>query len=260
MGSASSKNESVTEAFSKSVVETLNSSFISIAQTSVSSIIPTQTISIAVKSSSGAINIGGIQQKVVANIDVQKFLTQVSETQLSAMLESSIEASAKENQAVENGLTIGASSADNSSSMSVRSENINRIVNSYSYSQLISDVQSILTAQTITISAESDSGAIDINGISQFVQVEILSKQVADVMTKTFSDIVSSSDVSATKVTDQTASSGLSSTAIIMIVIIVIIVILLGLIVYFKFFRGSSNVDVNVRQGRGVRIARKYHH
>jgi cobalamin biosynthesis Mg chelatase CobN len=253
MGVAASKNESVLTSFTEGVTENINSSLIQIAQSSISSAAPTQIITLKL-AATGAVTISGITQKTIINVDAQQFLTNVTETSLKSMMKSAVETTATDDQSVDSQLTIGATASENVSVAEVRASNINRIVNSYTYSQFTSDVQSILAQQSITI--EASGSTIDVGAIDQYIKIELISKQIADVMTSTFSDISTETSSKTTKDSTQSTSSGLSTSTIVIIVIIIAIVIALGVgIWFFTTLSGPAMVasgPSSVTVGRGV--------
>ena len=247
MGAAVTKNKSTLDVVNESLTENINTSMISIAQQSVSTVAPTQLIKITGRAGRDFV-ISGLEQKIVINVDVQKFLSNITETSLKSMMKSALEATAKDNQEVEHQLTIGGSYASNTSAATVRNTNVNRVVNSYSYSQLVSDAQEILASQTIDLSASADRD-VEISNLSQYIKIELISKQIADNMTKTLSDIASETTTTVTKETDQSSSSGISMAWLMSgaIIIIVIIAIIAGLLWYFRSSIFGSFDEVNAR-------------
>jgi hypothetical protein len=237
MGIGASKNESTLKSFNTSVTENLSSTMIEIAQSSVSRAEPTQRIDI-IATASGDVNIDGVSQVMVANIDVQQFLSNITEQTLKSKMTSAVEVAAKDNQAVDHQLIIGASLSSNKSAAEVRTENINRIVNSYSYSQFSSLVAEILPKQSISIDAIGKN--VNIKNISQYIKVDMVVKQMAENMTKTLSDIVSENSVSVKKETDQKASGGLSTAWLVSGIIIVVVVI--AIIAGFVWYFGGSDI------------------
>lgn len=235
MGASVSKNESTFDVVSKELSESITSSFVSVATQSLNTSNPTQLVKI-VGSAGRDFNVSDITQKMVARVDVSQFLKNITETDLRSRMNSSLEAVAKENQAVEAGLTIGGSYAQNTSKTAVRQENVARVVNSYNYQQFTSDVNNILTSQTIDLKAFAGRD-VNIDNIDQFVQVEILSKQIADNMTKTLMDIINESSVEAKKEITQATKTGFSFSlgqVMIFVIIFVVIVGIAGGVWYFK--------------------------
>jgi prolyl-tRNA synthetase len=211
---------------------------VSIAQQSVSTAAPTQTIKITGVAGRDFV-VSGLEQKIVVNIDVQKFLSNVTETSLKSMMTSALETTAKDNQEVEHQLTIGGSYAANTSAVTVRNNNVNRIVNSYSYSQFVSDVQQVLASQTIDISglAERD---VTISNLSQYIKIELISKQIADNMTTTYNSIKTDTSTTTTKETTQATSSGISMAWLMsgIIIFVIIVAVIAGFVWYF----GGSDI------------------
>jgi cobalamin biosynthesis Mg chelatase CobN len=238
MGVSASKNKSVTEIFNQTVSNTLNETFISIAQDSVSTMNPTQLITINANAS-GDVTIDGIQQKVIANIDTNKFISNISKSELESELENSVKTTVDENQEIEQALTIGGAASSNESKLTQLTNTIQNISNSYSYSQFISDVNTILSDQTITLNLKSTTGNVDISNISQFVQIEILTQHIADVLTESFSKNVTAASTETTKITDQSGSSGISSTALIFIAIAIVVSLIVGYVIYSKVKSGG---------------------
>ena len=246
MGVAASKNTSTVDVVNASLTENLNSSMVSIAQQSVSNVAPTQLIKISGTAGQDFV-VSGIDQKIVVNVDVQKFLSNVTETSLKSMMKSALEVTAKDNQAVEHQLVIGGSYAANTSTATVRNNNVNRIVNSYSYNQFVSDTQQVLSSQTIDISGSAKRD-VKIADLSQYIKIELLSKQIADNMTKTYNDIVSETTTTATKETTQTTSAGMSMAWIVsgIIIVVIVIAIIAGFVWYFG---GSDIVKEQISKG-----------
>lgn len=238
MGVSASKNESLSKVFNESISSTLNSTMISIAQSSTSDTDSQQVITIQAKSR-GSVTIDGIVQKTVANISVDKFLSHVNSEQLSTMLTSAVDTAVKDNQEIEQALTIGGAVSSNVSDLESYTRNVQEVVNSYSYTQFVSDVNSIFAKQTITLELEAGED-IDVSNISQFLKAELLSKQIAEVMTEKFTEVISDTKSSVTKVTEQASSSGISSAAIVFIVIFIIVGLLAGFFVYRKFIKGGE--------------------
>lgn len=248
MGASVSRNTSTFDAISTSLSENINQSMTQIAQSSVSTANPTQLIRVRVVSK-GDINFSNNRQIIVANIDVQKFLSQMSETQLKSLLTTALTATAKENQALEQGLVIGGAYSSNTSKTMVRQQNVNRIVNSYSYSQLVSDASSIFASQVIDIVGNAG-GDANITGNTQHITVEILSKQIAKVMMKTFQDIVSESSVEAKKELTQTSKSGFSFSMGQIMVFIVIMLVIIAVVAGIWYFKGGGREMVEKQLAR----------
>lgn len=226
-------NSSTFEAVSTSLSEQLNSTFIAVSQSSVSSTNPTQTLKISNINTSGTFTANNISQVIVAKIDAQKFVNSVSETKLQSSLKSALTATVKNNQTVESGLFGG--SVRNSASTKVYNENINRVVNSYSYAQFQNDANSIFGSQDITFS-DITAGSVNLSNISQYIQTEILCKQMASIMTSTIEKIMTENGTYATSETTQTAKTGLTSDVlnkILMIAAIVFVVIIAIVVIFF---------------------------
>lgn len=247
MGVASSKNSSSLEVVSESLSEAISSSMTSIAQQSISTVTPTQTIKIAA-SAGRDMSVDGVSQKIVANIDVQKFLSNVSEVSLQSMMRNALETTAKDNQQVENGLVFGGSRTSNSSDASVRSSNINRVVHSYSYSQFVSDVQAIMPSQTIDI-AGSAARDVNLKNINQFIKVDLVSRQIADNMAKEVVGLINEADTKTKKDTTQKAQAGISGGMIATIIIVIVIVVAGGAALFY--FKGGGKEMVQARMGGG---------
>jgi len=247
MGAASSKNKSTYEEVREVLSENITSQLVSIAQQSASVANTTQTVSIIAKSEEGDVSISGIKQRAVANIDVEQFTRSVTETMLKQIMENSLETAVRDNQEVNHQLTIGGSMTKNESGTVISSSAISRIVNSYSYSQFISDSKSILTTQKVDLSAIARRN-VSISNIDQYVRVEMLASQIADAMTKTITNMASKNEAISTKSTSQSSSSGFSlGFAIIAIVIVVI----LGALAWW-FFGGKETVSVYAKGGAGL--------
>jgi hypothetical protein len=214
---------------------------ISISQSSVSTTAPTQTITIQARAA-GSVTIKGVSQKTVINVDVQQFLRNVSDTYLRSMLTSAVENASRDNQSVDSQLTFGATMNSNISVMDARTETVNRIVNSYSYSQFTSDVKTILASQTIALDVEAGKD-IKISDISQYIKIELIVKQIADILTKSFSDIVTENTSTSTKDTTQSTKSGISAGWIASIIIIVVIIAALLLGLWYFYGGGQEQVS-----------------
>ncbi|MFA5177182.1 MAG: hypothetical protein WC440_03410 [Candidatus Omnitrophota bacterium] len=212
-----------------------------ISQSSVSSTAPTQTISIQARSA-GSVTIKGVSQKTIINVDVQQFLKNVSDTYLRSMLTSAVENASRDNQSVDSQLTFGATLNSNISVLDARTETINRIVNSYSYTQFTSDVKTILASQTIALDVAAN-GDINISDISQYIKIELIVKQITDILTTTFSDIVTENSAMTTKDTTQSTSSGISAGWIASIIIIVVIIAALLLGLWYFYGGGQEQVS-----------------
>lgn len=249
MGVAVSKNESTLKVFNEVVNETLNQSIVQIAQQSVSTIAPTQLVKIRAVAG-GNLDIGGIQQKAIANIDVSKFLSSVTETQLKSMMSNAVKVAAKDNQEIDHQLTIGGSYGSNVSAAETYNKNVNRIVNSYSYSQFVSDTQSILASQTIDISGVA-SGDVRISNIDQYIKAEIISKQVAEHMASAFAEIQTESSLDVKKETAQKSASGLSMGWIALIIIVIVVLALIGGAVWYFYGGGKEMVQEMMKEPGG---------
>lgn len=250
MGVATSKNKSTLDVFNESITETLNQSMVQIAQQSVSTAAPYQLIKIRAIAGRD-VNISDVQQTTIVNVDSEKFITNVNEAQLKSMMTNALDVVSKDNQDIDHQLTIGGSYASNTSEAAVRNSNINRIVNSYSYSQFVSEVQQILASQTIDVSGVAGRDA-NISNISQYIKIELISKQISDNMTKTFSDIISETSTSVVKETDQTSTSGFSMGWVLTIVIIAVILIAIGGAAWYFFGGGREMIQEAMKEGAGT--------
>lgn len=245
MGAAVTKNTSISNIFNQSITNTMNSVMMSVAHESVSTTNPTQLITINAKAA-GDVNIKGVTQKVIANISAKKLISNVSSTELESMLESAVKTTVEDNQEIKSALVIGAAVGENVSELNQLTQNIQNISSSYSYSQFISDVNNILSQQTITLNANSISGNVNIEDISQFVQLEIISEHIAEILTEKFDKITNTSEVTVDKKSDQTNESGISNTALIFIAIAIIVIAIVGFVIYKKVRSGGGyNRDFN---------------
>lgn len=250
MGVAISKNKSTLDVFNESVTETLNQSMVQIAQQSVSTVSPTQLVKI--RAAAGRdFNLSDFQQKIIVNVDVQKFISNVNETQLKSMMKSALDVTSKDNQAIDHQLTIGGSYASNTSAATIRNSNINRIVNSYSYSQFVSEVQQIMASQTVDVSGVAGRD-VNIANVSQYIKVELISKQISDNMTKAFAEIISETSTTVVKETDQTSKSGFSMGWVLIIVIIAVILIAIGGAAWYFFGGGREMIQEAMKEGAGI--------
>lgn len=238
MGVSASKNKSSFDVISSTLSENLNNSFVQISQMSVSSVSPTQVIKIIARAGQD-VTISGMTQKTIAKIDVQKFLSNVTETELKSKLTAALEATAKENQAVESGLTIGGSYSSNTSDTAVRQINVNRVVNSYSYTQFVSEVNQIFSSQVIDLNLAA-ARDVNVEDINQYISVELLSKQMADVMTKTLQDIVNESSATVKKELTQTTTSGFSFSFGQYMIFIVVLVVIIAIVAGIWYFKGGG--------------------
>lgn len=249
MGVAGSKNVSTLDVFNNTVSENLNQSMVSIAQQSISTVAPTQVIKI--RAAAGRdFTLSGIDQKVVVNVDIQKFLSNVNETQLKSMMKSALETAAKDNQAIEHQLVIGGSYAANQSSATVRNTNVNRIVNSYSYSQFVSEVQTILPAQTVDLSGTAMRD-VNISNVSQYVKIDLISKQIAESMSKAFNDIQTESTTSVKKEANQATTAGISLTGMWIIIVIIVVIAAAGLAAFYFWGGGKEMLQEQLAQSSG---------
>jgi len=248
MGVGVSKNKSRFDVINESLTENLNSTMISIAQQSVSSVQPTQIMTVRPIAVKGDITISGLEQVIIVNVDVQKFLSNTTETELRSQMISALEATARDNQAVDHQLILGASYSQNESEATIRNRNVHRVVNSYSYSQFVSDTQEIFAQQELVIAPTTINGDIVVKNISQYVKIELLAKQIATNMTKTLMDMETEASMEAQKETTQTASAGLSTAWLVsgIIMVVVIIAIIAGFVWYFG---GSDIVKEQVAKG-----------
>jgi cobalamin biosynthesis Mg chelatase CobN len=245
MGVASSKNKSTYDAVNATLSENLSQTLIKIAQQSVSSAAATQMVRIRATAEEGDVTVSGVQQISVMNVNITKFIQSVTDSSLKAMMSSALEASVKENQEVEHQLTIGGSIVKNDSGTSIRSEAINRIINSYTLDQFISDSQQILGSQEVDITALARKN-VTISNINQYVKIELLSSQISQAMTKTITEMATENESVSSKSLTQTSSAGFSLG--IALIVIVIIAIIAGLI-WWKM--SGSRATRGMGYGRG---------
>jgi cobalamin biosynthesis Mg chelatase CobN len=222
MGVASSKNSATYSAITSALSETMSSQLISIAQQSVSSAASTQLINITV-SAGQDVNISDISQKAVINVDVKKFLSSISSTDLGAMMTNALQSAARNDQTTNNQLTLGGSMITNGNKTEVNSTTVNRVVSSYNYSQFVSDVTTILSSQTIDISAVANRN-VNISNVSQFIKIELLSTQIAKAMAKTIMDVSTSAATKSSNTLSQSATSGFSLGIVLIVIVIVVLV------------------------------------
>jgi len=235
MGVASSKSTSSYAVVNEALSESISSTLVKIAQQSTSTVASQQLVKI-VASAEQDVNISGITQKAVINVDVKKFIDNVSDEKLKSIMTTSLESTAKDNQEVNHQLTIGGSIVQNKSEASISSVAVNRIINSYTHEQFISDVQSILGSQTVDISAIARRD-VSISNINQYVQIELIASQISKAMTQTIMDMASDSDTVSSKTTTQSTTSGFSLGNIL---IIIIIVVLIGGVIFW--FNGGKEI------------------
>lgn len=235
MGSSTSKNQSTNEVLQKNLTQSINTSLTKIAQTCISNVSATQRINIVGLSAGGSVTIGNVTQKLVARVDTKKFTTAVDSKTLANIMANALDYAEKTDQKVNGGM--GGGNTENSTTSSIRNEKETQILNSYSYDQFTNDVNSILTAQEINLGNIGAGANITIDNISQYVQVEILSNQIAKAMTETFARVASSEENKVQKEATATTTSGVTGGDLTKIfgMIFVVLLIVGAIVLYIKF-------------------------
>ncbi len=234
MGSSTSKNQSTNEVLQKNLTQSINSSLTKIAQTCISNVSATQRINIVGLSAGGSVTIGNVTQKLVARVDTKKFTTAVDSKMLANIMANALDYAEKTDQKVDAGM--GGGNTENSTTTRIRNERETQVLNSYSYDQFTNDVNSILTAQEINLGNIGAGANITIDNISQYVQVEILSSQIAKAMTETFAKVASSEESKVQKEATATTTNVTGGNLTKIFGMIFVVLLIVGAIVlYIKF-------------------------
>lgn len=241
-GPASKSTNAVNYANIKTALtESISDTFMSTAQSSVNSLHPKQSITLSNFNADGSISISGITQTSVANIDSKSFMSIVSESELRNKLTSALKSAQKADQSVEQGLFAG--STENSVNTTIADTNISRVVNSVNYSTFQDLANEIFNEQSIDISGLKSGKNISVADVDQYVKLDILSSNIADIMTKEIQVINQESAIDSSSEVAQASKSGITSETmgkIVQILIVIAIVVALIIAVYVLVAYGGA--------------------
>jgi hypothetical protein len=208
----SSNTTAVSETTAKNLTENISNNLTSIAKSTGAYIMGNQSISISgVKfNCAGGVQMGGISQKIVATINFNQLSQSINENSLRQILSSAVNKTLETDQKLKTSL--GGSSSNSTDRTRTLNENINKIVNNYSYSEFTTDIQSASASQSINfkdmeIISTNPNVPCTIENISQDIALDILSKNIAEKIIKNSVDGSTKLDLDVSKKTTQNVTA-----------------------------------------------------
>lgn len=233
-----------TETFSSSLTENISNTLISISKTNSNVISGSQTINITNLRCRAGINISGLTQKAVYTINTQVLSNVVNKDNLSKMLTTATKQAADTAQkTTSGGLFSGNSISDNTTK--IINNNIQSIVNSYSYNDFQSDLSQIQASQIININSLVSNEVCNISDLSQHAVLESLAKNISKRLISKTADIVNkASTTQSTKTSQDSETKGLFDFSFLMpvMVIIALLFIMFVIIIAWRMMRPSDPV------------------
>ena len=179
----------------KTVNKNTSNTMISKSQKSATSINGSQLIKIKGIKCQGNINFSNISQKFVSQVDVQKMMTDISQTEFQNIIKNTIEQSAQSVQKTISALS--GSLAVSQDIQRLKNETINETLRNYSYNDFKEDVLGVSNFQELIIEdVESKGGDCNFSNISQNLQMDILSKKITENIIKNFDKVLTQNNIS----------------------------------------------------------------
>ena len=201
MGVTTSKQK--VESFNENLVENLSTTTQSISQSSNAAVGTTQGFEISnLKACGGDINVSDISQNVIAEFNFSQMATTTAEADYQTAMKNALESLVEKDTTVKNELGGIGVTNDEQYNTNVQ-KNINKIVSSVTQSALSSIASTMTTNQSAKLlnfetvcgpGTFNTGGNININNISQNVQLDFVTDQVAALGTKVYSTIVAEND------------------------------------------------------------------
>ena len=197
MGNSSS---ATVEQFNKNVSESINTSMTNIVSKNSAKLSGTQSVEIK-NLQCANIKIGDITQTMVSKFDFTRLASVVTRNEVQAMMTNAVLQAAETDAGAD--LEFGAIANSTTSNVKTKTENINRVVNSYGLNQFTDDMQKMALMQEVRILDLGGENCenIEIGNISQDIYMEMVVKQIAETATEAFASLIADNK------TEQTGTS-----------------------------------------------------
>lgn len=192
IGDCGNKIKSVSETFQTTVQRNIADTLVNISHSSNLVTATNQTLRIGNITCGGNLRIAGITQKTVSRVNLQKLSEVVDSSKLRDILTNAVKNTAEKNLDVKTGFL--STGSDVSDINRVYNNNINEVVNNYTYNNFQNSITKADVSQQMIVGGaggriEMD-GDCDFGAISQEISLEVIASDAAKSLTDRFRDLM----------------------------------------------------------------------
>lgn len=197
MGDCTPKITRLTETFTTSISRNLKERIMNINKTTQFMSGATQVFRLKNLRCGGNLNMSNISQKAVMSINYSSLDKAIDENTFKDMQEQAIKQAVESNDEIKTEFMSGGG-ADINETSKIVSTNIREVRDSYTYNDFKSFINQMKVSQEIDMGNFDIGKDCNINNISQTIQIDIIANEIAEKMSKAFTDLAQKNESSST--------------------------------------------------------------